>query len=656
MNHPEKNLSAEQARLDYKRALTDRQQQAQNLLPPLVPAIIAGDADGLIEAKSLVSPLEVLVPSWAGPAARVAIEWTVEGGTRFVEVAHVMSPGLPPFPFSMYIPVDEFVEGRRHIRYTVVLSSGNRLESPPTLVTLDRTPPYGVGYPAAPTWPDTMPAGALVTDDYLATTGGVLPVFIPEYPDRQSGDTAFFYWLREVPETPEGINYSVGPLDLDVTREVWVPRDVLEATGDGACYGVYVLKDKAGNISRLSAWVKANVLLGPLPSDLQPPVVPLAADGLIDRLDGFEGVVVNIPAFQGSKNGDVVKVTWGGSELVSYPVGPAPQFPIPVPVPWSALRDNYDFDPQANESQPVDVSYQVVRENVEFPATPLSTTIVVNLRVTGPDNGNEPDPVNPKLTEPLIRGESQLDNQLIETDAGKDATATIVLPEGLSSGDMIYLYWDGGLTPDYYHVIDGDMPGKEVPINIPWSVIEASGNNTALPVHYLITQPGSANHQLSLTRYVQVKIETLTLPKATFPHIFIDEELGIRSVNCSSLRQVNGNWGVHVHIAAGGKYLKQGVEVIAEWRVYDSDTYVEIPGAADSKSFIITADHELNGIDWFIQPYEERILPAYEQTNSKLGWAWVRYRALIAGEEVFSEITEELLGLLLPDGGSCPLP
>lgn len=655
MNHPENKISAAQARRDYKRSLRAPERQNPDLLPPEVPAIISGDPNGLIEAKSLANPLEVLVPDWFAAARRVLLEWTVEGGNRFVVVEEVADPGLPSFPFPMRIPVDEFVEGRRHIRYRVVLINGENRVSPPTLVTLDRTPPYGVGFPAAPTWPETMPAGALVTDEYLATTGGVLPVFIPEYPDRQPGDTAFFYWLREVPETPEGINYVVGPLDLDVTREVWVPRDVLAATGDGTCYGVYVLKDKAGNISRLSAWIKANVLLGPLPSDLQPPVVPLAADGLIDRLDGFAGVVVNIPAFQGSKNGDLVRVTWGRTELVSYPVGPAPQFPIPVPVPWSALKTSYDFDPQYAEDQPVEVSYQVIRENVEFPAAPLSTTVVVNLRVTGPENGNEPDPVNPKLTEPLIKGESQLDNQLIETDAGKDATATIVLPEGLSSGDMIYLYWDGGLTPSYYDVKTNDVPGQEVTIPIPWSVIEASGNNTALPVHYLITKPGSANHQLSLTRHVRVKIETLTLPKATFPHIFIDEEFDIRSLNCSSLRQVNGNWGVHVHIAAGGKYLKQGVHVTTEWRVYDYDTDEEIEGTADSAVFIITPEQELNGIDWFVQPYEDRLLPSYG-TDSHYGWAWVRYRAIVAGEEVPSEITRELLGVVLPGGGTCPLP
>lgn len=655
MNHPENKISAAQARRDYKRSLKAPQRQNPDLLAPEVPAIISGDPNGLVEAKSLANPLQVLVPGWFAEARRVFLEWTVEGGTRFVVVQEVIDPGLPQFPFSMEIPVHEFVEGRRHIRYRVILISGQTQISSPTLVTLDRTPPYGVDFPAALEWPDNMPANELVTDEYLESTGGMLMPAIPEYLDRQLGDTAFFYWLRKVPETPEEAQYVLGPLDLDLSRHVSIPRDVLEATGDGTCYGVYVLKDKAGNISRLSAWVKANVLLGPLPSGMQPPVVPLAADGLIDRMDGFYGVVVNIPAFQGSKNGDLVKVTWGTTELVEYPVGPAPQFPIPVPVPWSVLRDNYLFDPQFGDSQSVEVSYRIVRENVDFPAVPLSTTVAVNLRVTGPDNGNEPDPVNPTLTGPIIKGESQLENQLIETDAGKDATATIILPTGMATGDMIYLYWDGGLTPSYYDVKANDVPGQEVTIAIPWSVIEATGNNTALPVHYIITTPGSVNEQHSLTSHVRVKIETLTLPEATFPHIFIDEEYDIRSLNCSSLRQVNGKWGVHVHIAAGGKYLKQGVQVTTEWRVYDYDTNEEIDGTADSEVFIITAEQELNGIDWFVQPYEDRILPSYG-TDSHFGWAWVRYRALIAGEEVPSEITRELLGVVLPGGGTCPLP
>lgn len=74
---------------------------------------------------------------------------------------------------------------------------------------------------------------------------------------------------------------------------------------------VYVLVDKAGNISRVSKPMSVVVALGAMPANLKLPEVPLAADDLIDRLDAKQGVQVHVLEYDNWKSTDEISVSWG---------------------------------------------------------------------------------------------------------------------------------------------------------------------------------------------------------------------------------------------------------------------------------------------------------------------------------------------------------
>lgn len=646
--------SAQQARLDYRQAVAER--APNDMLPAIVPGIIPGDLDGLVHADMLDADLAVLVPDWRSiptfGSDELTLFWAREGSNEKHTLNTAIVPLEAEFPYPITIPKDLFIEGRMLLSYEVTSSSGNEAVSLPTLITLDKTPPYGTDYPAMLDLATTV-----ITDEWLGQNQDQVIVTMPEYPDKAPGDLAFFFWVKEVPEKPDDVDFVAGPIDVNQIMSFVLTRRVLEEVGDGECFGLYVIKDKAGNLSRLSWPAEAAVALGPLPDNLKAPVVPLALDGRIDRLDAFEGVVVEIPAFDGWKNGDTVHVKWGDTELHSYPVGPSPRFPLSVDVAWSALREEYDFGMGADQS--VIVSYQVRRGGMLFPEQPLTTSISVNFEVVGPDNPNEPDPVNEELPEVTVRGESQLDNQLIESDHGKDATAYIPLYAGAKENDLIKLFWNNEPTTLEYYVKAGDIEGQVIPVDIPWSLIEKTGNYLSLPVFYRITDGAGLNYQQSKTTGVNIKIEAVEFPAPTFPDIY-ENDLGALFINCDSIKEVNGKYGLYVHAAPDGKYLKAGAEVTLYWNVMEwlpgGTQGPLVPGTELSLSITLDASHEVNGITWFIEPYATHIFPAFSSTSYKAGFSFARFETLVGDAMAPSKSAIEVIGLGLPGGSSCPIP
>lgn len=637
--------TAQQKRADYQRRL--REERA-DLPAPVVPDIIAGDPDGLIPAHVLANPLKVTVDSWrAGdipmPEA-LTLRWAEQGSSEYLTLLEQAVPGDATFPLTLHIPVEAFIEGRRMLGYQVEVWGGDSVVSPEVLLTLDITPPYDRETPLAPVL-DT----AVVTDAWLDGNNGEVTVTIPAYADQAPGDIAIVYWLKEVPDEWQGIPY-VGVVNLDQGREFKISRTVLTDSGDGDWYAMYVLKDKAGNISELSFPTEAAVALGPLPSDLKVPYVPLAEGG-IDRDDAFLGVVIEIPAFAGGKNGDLILASWGATALDVYPLGPSPQFPLRVQVPWAVMRDRYDFT--TGGPQPLTVSYQVKRGSLLFPEAALTTDVQVNFEVVGPDNPGEPDPVNPGLPLVVVRGESNLDNALIEADQGKPAKASIPLYASAKGGDLIYLYWNGVRIPEFYEVKPGDVVGDPIEMTIAWEHIAGTGNNPALPVHYVITDAAEINYQQSVITPVSVKVETISFPAPTFPHI--DEDKEFKVLNCSSIRRHNGELGVFVHIAPDGKYLKAGVQITLDWWVTEwlaNGTGTKVDGTEFTDQITLDTTHEVNGVDFFVQPYDKCLLPAYTETANRAGLTTAHFRVMAGGDMVSSETASELIGLL----AQCPLP
>lgn len=632
-----------------------RRAQVENepMQPAVVPAIIPGDADGLLDATQIRASIAVQIPQWgSNPSTNNELLWLrwafAHDPENVFELQTLVVPPGTAFPLELNIPRDAYLQGRLLLTYEVENWQSNPMFSEPLAILVDTLPPYDEGYPKV-----LELAVDTITDAWLEQNNDVVMATLPDYPDRADGDTAYFFWVKEVPEHPDDVPPALAPIDVNQSREIAITREVLERVGNGKCYALYALVDKAGNISRLSYYVVASVALGDLPENLEPPRVLSAEDGVLDRMDAYQGVFVQIPAFDNPMNGDLIYVWWGDTPLPPYPLGPTPAFPLSIPVPWATLKANYDFaDTEGN--QPLTVSYQVARVPLIFPDEPLAIEIVVNLKVAGPENPDEPAPVNPELAPLVVRGQSGLDNQLTPDDAGQDATAHITLYDNVIAGDRIWVYWQGERVSEPYVVEDGQAPGDEVEVAIPWALIEQSGNDPQLPVHYRISDEAGINFQESPPTSVAVRVVVISFPPPGFPDGAMEN--GELFLNCSSIRKVGEEHGMFVHVPPDGKYLKAGVEVVMVWRVteYLGDDTVAV--AELTETIPLSVQQEVNGIDWFVHPYAEHILPAYSDTTSQYGQAHVQYKVMVAGEEAWSDPGQAIIALLLGGGGSCPLP
>ncbi|WP_110971940.1 hypothetical protein [Pseudomonas huaxiensis] len=639
---------AQQVRADYRRKLRESRNE---MAAPTVPDIIPGDPDGLVRASVLAKPLRVTIPNWrSGPdfpfPETLTLYWAQQGSDQYLTILNMSVPAGVTFPLELSIPVEDFIEGRRLLGYEVVLWTGDPINSQDLRLRLDTTPPYDLQSPPALAIESTV-----ITDAWLDEHGGNLLATVAAYPDKEAGETAYLFWLKYVPDVIDGISFD-GMIDLDATMAFTLTREFLTTAGDGDWYALHVLQDRAGNLSRLSYPTRVSVALGALPENLKDPVVPLALGDGIDRDDALLGVVVEIPAFDGGKNGDLIHVKWGATELAAYPLGPSPSFPLEVQVPWAIMRDVYDFD--TGGAQSVVVSYEVKRGSLSFPEAPLTTDVSVNFEVVGPENPGAPDPVNPNLPVFVVQGESGQDNKLVQADNGKDATAFIPLYESAKEGDMIWLYWNGMRIPEYYEVNPGDVPGDIVEMTIPWALIEQTGNRTDLPVHYLITDLAGVNYQKSKVTDVDVQVEIITFPAPTFPDIYVRPDGG-KVLNCTSIRSRDGEHGFVVRIAPDGKYLKAGVEVTLDWWV---DEWLvdggggKVPGTEFTGRLTLDTNHEANGIEFFVQPYATCILPAYTETTNGVGLSNAHFRVIAGGELVSSATAAEYIGV----NPQCPMP
>ncbi|MCG7508984.1 hypothetical protein [Mesorhizobium retamae] len=647
---------AEQARSNYRRLKGQRSRQNPPLDPPEFNAgDITDPTDGTLKKDIVLSGsgLTVHIPKypqyyedpWDGEHDTISLFWK-RGADPEVSVAEILVPlGNPAqFPIPLTVPADNMrPDGIYSLKYRVKLFLGENEECLPIPLIVDTTPPWGIANPAAP----DLPAEP-ITDEYLANNQDQVVVTIPQYPGAQKpGDRVLVWWVKEVPEDPEAVIPSA-IADVGDPQVVIIPGSEIRKVGDGGCYVVYVLVDKATNASRISLYTRVAVALGALPQGLREPNIPLASDGLIDLEDAFAGVTVEIPEFQNWKSSDRVEVTWGATTVHAPELGPLPTFPIAIPIPAEVIQDEYG---DAAGETPATVSYRILRGDMPF--GPEQTIVQVNLSVIGPDLPDWPDPTNPNLPIATVYGEiSNTENILTEDDNGKDAKFSFRLYDPCNEGELIDIYWDNTVVPEaQYTVKQGDQPGNPVDAVIPWRYIEAGGNNHELPVHYRIGAPGSPNQQRSQVTIVDVGANVITPEKPVFLKLFED-----RILTCSSLDFDGTNHAVLVQVPDLSKYLADGDTVTLNWTPLGSTSGENIlEDAIKEETVTLGPDHPATGFIWRVEPYDDHILPTFDPDGlGRVGRARIKYSFFYDNATRTSEQEEKLVGMYNAVG-SCPL-
>ncbi|WP_085717582.1 hypothetical protein [Pseudomonas sp. B28(2017)] len=641
-----KELTAEQVRIDYR-----KQFSRAGLLPPVIVDAITGDADGLMPITKIGAPIKVDIPEWpdripdqpGDPTDTLYLEWLPNFSGDYLPVAvpeeipgSVTLPGSD-FPLRREIPLSIFenYEGSFQFRYRVKMWNASEVHASAP-ITIDRTGPI------RPDAPGAMITAELITTEILDNDDGVV-CEIPDFvEDKKEFVQVAVFWMDTVPENeadfPTVAVFKLLPAD----RKVTVPKAFVSDLGSRTHYVVYFLFDKAGNRSEMSLPKPVSVALGVLPDDLQACSVPLAADGLIDRADAAEitgPTKVHVEQYTGWDRNDGIVVQWKDLEVRTTVAAHEP-FPLKITVPWSVLQQTYDFT--TGGVQTVTVDYKVLRG--DYPtASPGSISVNQNFEIAGPENP-DPEPINDQLELIRFQSFSGSSTELAVGDIGEDATGHIKLYDNPLPGDKLTLVYNGEVVSPAYTVTGSESPNQEVPITIPWSVIEKTPVMDDLPMYYTVTRDGVPNPQESLRTTIDVAVERVDLPEPTAPG---------NPINCTYLVEKNGAWGINVHIPPS-TYLKVDVHVVAVWNSFQIDGTTEIPGTSLIEELSVGPAEEQNGINWFI-PYEKCLKPTYGGSGNSGGRGQFAYGITVRGETVASDVVRVLIGVF-ENNGHCVIP
>lgn len=522
-----------------------------------------------------------------------------------------------PVPIKLNKHDQSYLADGDHLFFYEVELYSEEVQPPSDTLTLrfDRMGP-NKGLP-----PEEVPALPVITD----ANAGSIELTLPEYSDRAEGDHVYWWISKEIPEgeptlPPEG-NAPVTQAD----QKLPVRKATLEALGDGEAWVVYLLIDKAGNKGVPSLLRKVSITLGALPTALQPPEVPLAKDGLVDREDVMAGIIIEIPEIKNAKATDEFNPRWGSQDLGWRAIG-LEGFPIPVSVDAALVRAQYG-KPEVG-TKAVNVSYQV-RRGIEVQGD-AAISVDVNFEMIGPgDPGTDPDPewpdpVNPRLPLPDVYGQgSTIPNVLGPEHDLLAAELRFKLYEGLKEDDVVQFFWSGEYIVDAdYTVLATDTAGEERKIEIPWEYINRAGNAT-VPVHYEISRASVPNKGISRSQDVVVN--------AVVIHPEAPEFVGVNSggyMTCKAL-DIPDDPSIPPAILVTVKDLSQYGLVDGDtvhmywWALHSTSGDVEVVDW--DEPIELGKDYPVTGFTWRI-PYEDYVLPIYEfDSKDHSGRGFVRY-------------------------------
>ncbi|WP_143999776.1 hypothetical protein [Pseudomonas alloputida] len=669
MSAPRQNKTAsERVRQAYRRLITAwRTRRSLEPDPGLddlqiAAEMLAGDT-GLVYSRYLKDDtlaFVLSVPAWSfSDRDELRIEHSRDGvvwTTLHQEIVEYFDKPIDnPHPVQLDKGSDQMtLEGIHYFRSWVQNPNPDTSVSKPLALIFDRFPPYNhISPPKFPSIP-------VVTDESLGAASDKAVLTLPSYPDWAEGDKVFVYWMNRLPLDAADLDEPV--LRLDTTgadQQLEIAGADIRRVGDGGVFVVYLLIDKAGNVSEISIYTSIAVALGQLPTVFDPPVVPLATVDdafLIDQADANEGVEVWVPVYEDKKASDFVEVKWGGTPLQLETVGSAPDDFIRVRVPHEVMLKEYG---SGSGQVPTKVSYTLLRGSHPMGGADIDIQVDFETMDPGGPDPTWPLPIHPDLKKVVITGRnSGLTDELDETDAKSPADLAFELYNFAEEDDELTFYWVDEVAAT--HTVGGsDKSGESIDLEVPWEVIEKIGNHSAVPVYYEARRPGVHNPVRSATTFVKVEAITITPVAATFDHLV----KGV--VTCTSIQATGGDPkgpAVEVLIPNLTEYQQHGefTKVDLTWWVYrgrtDEQGYEEIDNVRFEEQITLDAEHPITGFTWRI-PFDKYVLPTDEGSKDPLymsSRANVTYALKMAKGDVLSEVAKVRLSFIPPSGTCNP--
>ncbi|MGC3891892.1 hypothetical protein [Pseudomonas urmiensis] len=524
---------------------TSTVESTTGLLPqPDVPAALELQADeagaATLPLTALNSTLPVNVVAWNGyeqeyerivneeeitdPVMIFRVLWN---STEVAQSRRAMTASAAAFfPVALEVPQHLLKpEGISSLAYSAEVEFlGNRNLSSPLLLRVDRTAPNSRN-------PAVFHATnvATIDDTYLANNGQQAIFILDRWGDIRLQDRVQLFIIPD----NQGGTPVVPTVEVPVTSlpavggsfQVPVPAALLRS---GSFRVVARLIDRAGNVGPESLSHRVTIqLMGA--AALPAPVVPLAADNLINLEEARRPVVVQIPQIAQAVAGNSIQIYWNERALGSLPVRADQQWPISVNVPWATIVADGFVGPVARP-----VRYELEQNGALINSPQIQVNI--DFRVAGPDPQG-PTELN-TLLNPVIVG-SRRDNAITPMDINQPVPVQVRLYDNPRVGDLLELHW-GNLARVVarYRVTGNETPGQMVDFTpVPYDVITEAGDGLAIQVFYRIfinvNNVRGVNGQRANPTPVRVdtaRLQRLTLPRSLTPPLATNVGL----VNCAT--------------------------------------------------------------------------------------------------------------------------
>lgn len=615
-------------------------------------------AKGLLNGRKLGAGLEIKIPKWDTPppgipgVADMLQAQIDKGEVFFVNVGLPVPCSVPPgqidfppgmFPLTWTISNNDLPRNATcRLRYTVLAYNNEDPDpSPVTTVIVDQVSPNEGVSPAALIFPTTN------LDDTILPPGGQIRVQIPGYKDWQATDKLAVYMVdaNNIPADPGAevpIFTGLAPGPGVTNSNVDLDADKIRAFGDAKVVFLYLLTDEATNISDISYYTTATLLVGGLPAPTALPRVP-QADPVVHASDAINGVSVWIDVYPNAKAGDLIHVEWGAEQLTDFIVTnpiPAQEFEIPVTPPVLMLRD---YGPTNVGEKDTTVKYHVSRQGRMF--GPLEATIKVDFGYVIPwvpfPPIDWPDPTHPELLEGEVKNhDGTRTNQLTRADKDEDAVLHFKWYDSVANLHVVKFYWGGLEMPEAQLTFDdtkpGHTPGADFTTPVLWKYIQQAGNAPIVPVYFEASGPNVANPVRSDIIEVDVNAISLELPEPDFP-TFAGQPLPTHP-GCGAL-EPDGSLKFRIPDLTG--LLKDGDQIVITFTPMKGQDLSQpddpISAAIFTKTVTLgTPGAPLTGFDDFVTPYATHIKPLYDE-NAATG-----RRGRVKLEYTFNDGTENI--------------
>ncbi len=414
-------------------------------------------------------------------------------------------------------------EGMHALNYQLILHSGAGQVLPGPQgqqFIVDYTAPAGLTI-KPPDFPAEVIDDAVTPERLSVDADGneYLPGIVLPYFGELAGDKLVGY----IDGTPAMIAREVALAEEGRAIEIRFTRAALDKATDGYHDFTFDIVDRAGNRSVMSEAVRLYLRLHELISDVLPPRVPAATDGLLDEADihDSQGARVEIPFHPMVERGDIIWLTWATYEapprvIEASDIGKDPLAEILVPYAdihrlWNAASGGADLRVDT------DVTYRIMRGNVLAGKPKTPTIVPVNLSTPG---GGDPDPETPEheaLQRAIVFSATGHVNFIPIAEQTLDGTVEVPWVSALPDrdvfivGDILTIHY-GQTTLDPPRVINATdvAAGAPLRMNLSKEAIAAEGSG-AVAVWYTVARPlaeGGTNTATSPAQNVKVEAET----------------------------------------------------------------------------------------------------------------------------------------------------